>query len=109
MNRMNQSENCRDVTMTIRITSKEREQIKKQAEKEGKTVSTYVAGTALAGLERNSSRIKKSLVQMVNNQETFNRLFEKVSEMGISDSDEVYLKLVELTEGENRLWECLCR
>ena len=109
MNRMKQSENCRDVTMTIRITSKERGRIRKQAEEEGKTVSTYVAETALAGLERNNSRIKKSLIQMVKNQETFNRFFEKMSEMGISDSNEVYLELVELAEGENRLWECLCR
>lgn len=109
MCRMKLSDRCRDTTMTVRMTTEEKNRIKKKAEKEGKTASTYVTDAAMAGLERKSSKIKKSVSQMVQNQECLNEIFEKMKEMDIPDTNELYEKVIELMEGENRLWECLCK
>lgn len=109
MYRMKLPDGCKDVTMTIRMTTKEKNQIKKKAETEGKTISTYVTESAMAGLEKNSSKAKRCVAQMVKNQESFNEIFRKMKEMEISDTNELYMKMVELMEGENRLWECLYR
>lgn len=106
---MNHMRNCKDTTMTVRMTMVEKERIKKKAEKDEKTASVYMLDTAMAGLERNSSKIKKITAQMVKNQECINRIFEKMKEMDISDTNELYEKISELMEGENKLWEYLCR
>lgn len=106
---MNRMRICKDTTMTVRMTMVEKERIKEKAEKEGKTASVYMTDSAIAGLERNSSKIKKITAQMVKNQECFNEVFEKMKEMDISDTNELYKKITELMEGENRLWECLCK
>lgn len=109
MYRMRFSENCKDATMTVRMTAEEKAQIKKQAEKEGKTTSAYVTEAAMAGLERNSSKVKKLAVQMVRNQESLNGIYAVMKEMNISETDELYVKIAELMEGEKSIWECLCK
>ena len=109
MNRIRVSDRCKDATMTVRMTTEEKNRIKKKAEKEGKTASTYVTDAAMAGLERKSSKIKKSVAQMVQNQECLNEIFEKMKKMDIPDTNELYEKITELMEGENKLWECLYR
>ena len=106
---MKSPDSCKDATMTIRMTTKEKNQIKKKAEKEGKTSSAYVTESAMAGLERNNSKIRKSITQMVRNQENLNEILKKMKDMDNSDTNELYAKIVELMEGENKLWECLCR
>ena len=106
---MNRMRNYKDTTMTVRMTMVEKERIKQKAEKDGKTASVYMIDSAMAGLERNSSKIKNITAQMVKNQECINGIFEKMKDMDISDTNELYEKITELMEGENRLWECLCR
>lgn len=46
---------------------------------------------------------------MVRNQESFNEMFKKIKEDDISNIKELSAKIAELMEGENRLWECLCK
>lgn len=102
-------DNCKDTTMSIRLSTKEKNQIKKKAKSVGKTVSTYVTEAAVAGLERNSSKAKKYVTQMVQNQEKLNDIYRNMRETDNPDTNGLYAKIVELVEGENRLWECLCR
>ena len=106
---MRLSDGCKDTTMTVRMTTEEKNRIKKKAEKEGKAASTYVTDAAMAGLERNSSKFKKFVAQMVKNQECLNAVVRKMEEMTISENNEMYTKIAELMEGENKLWECLSK
>ena len=106
---MSHMRNYKDTTMTVRMTMVEKERIKKKAEKDDKTASAYMTDAAMAGLERSSSKIKKITAQMVKNQECLNGIFKKMKEIDISDTNELYEKITELMEGENKLWEYLCR
>lgn len=92
-------------TITVRVTSEEKQKIKKQAEKEKKSASQYMTDAALAGMERRSSKDKKRVQVLINNQNILNDIFTILQ--GETVSKELYGKIAELAEEENRLWQCL--
>lgn len=92
-------------TVTARVTSEEKEKIRKQAEKEKKSASQYMVDAALAGMERRSSKDKKRVWILINNQNILNDIFTILRDETVSE--ELYGKITELAEEENRLWQCL--
>lgn len=95
----------KDETITARATAEEKKKIKKQAEKENKSASQYMLDAALAKLERRSSKDKKRVRALMDNQNILNDIFKRLQEESISE--ELYKKIVELAEGEYKLWQCL--
>lgn len=95
----------KDVAITARVTKEEKEKIKKQAKKEGKSASQYVIDAALAGMERRSSKDKKRAGILADNQNILNDIFKLLLDESIPK--ELCEKIVELAEGENKLWQCL--
>lgn len=105
MNRMKRTDICKDKTISVRVSREEKERIKKKAAKDNKTASEYMLDAAMAGLERRSSKDRKRIVQMIENQEILNDIFEFAEKMDMPE--ELYVKIEELMKGENRLWQCL--
>ncbi len=95
----------KDTTITARVTEEEKNKIKKQAEKERKSASQYMLDAAMAKMERRSSKDKKRVRALMDNQNTLNDIFKRLQEESVSE--ELYKKIVELAEGENKLWQCL--
>ncbi len=95
----------RDETITARVTAEEKKRIKEKARKEGKSASQYVTDTAMAGLERRSSKDKKRVNLLINKQDLLNEILEKAQEEKISG--ELYELITRLAEEENKLWQCL--
>ncbi len=95
----------RDETITARVTAEEKKRIKEKAQKEGKSASLYVTDAAMAGLERRSSKDKKRVQTLINNQNILNDIFKMLQNEKVSG--EFKEKIDELAEGENRLWLCL--
>lgn len=101
---MRKSNPNKDQTICIRVSGEEKRKIREKAARESKSTSEYMADAAMAGLERRSSRKRKRIMQMVKNQETLNELFILMKE---KEADrELFEKLMELVEEENRLWQC---
>lgn len=105
MNRRKKADTCKDTTISVRVSYAEKDRIKKKAAKEDKTASEYMLDTAIAGLERRSSKDRKRIVQMIKNQEILNDIYEFAEKMDMPE--ELYAKIEELMEGENKLWQCL--
>lgn len=105
MGRTKCRETCKDATITVRVSSEEKNKIKKKAKKENKSASEYILDAAMAGLERRNSKDKRRVVQMVRNQEILNDIFELSGTTDIAT--ELQDKIRELMEGENGLWQCL--
>lgn len=95
----------KDKTISIRVSGKEKKKITEKAKKENKSISEYVADSAIAGLERKNGKDKKRVAQMVRNQEILNDIFRQMWET--ETGGELYEKIMELTEGEKELWQCL--
>lgn len=95
----------KDETITARVTSEEKQKIRKQAAKEKKSASQYMTDAALAGMERRSSKDKKRVQILINNQNVLNDIFTMLRDESVSE--ELYGKIIELAEEENRLWQCL--
>lgn len=92
-------------TITARVTKEEKEKIRGQAEKEGKSASQYLVDAALEGRERRSSKDKKRVGILINNQNIFNDIFKILQDKSVPK--ELYEKIVELAEEDNKLWQCL--
>lgn len=104
MSRTKRADICKDATITVRISREEKDRIKKKAAKDNKTASEYILDAAMAGLERRSNKDKKRIMQMIENQEILNDIFEFAEKMDMPE--ELYAKIEELMKGENRLWQC---
>ncbi len=95
----------KDETIVARVTAEEKQKIRKQAEKEKKSASQYITDAALAGMERRSSKDKKRVRTLINNQNILNEIFRMLQDESVSE--ELYGKIIELAEEENRLWQYL--
>lgn len=95
----------KDATITARVTAEEKEKIRKQAEKEKKSASQYITDAALAGMERRSSKDKKRVQTLINNQNILNDIFKMLKEEPVSE--QLHEKITELAQEENRLWQYL--
>ncbi|MDE7176346.1 MAG: hypothetical protein K2O59_00855 [Lachnospiraceae bacterium] len=95
----------KDVSITARVTKEEKEKIKKQAKKEGKSTSQYLTDAALAGMERRSSKDKKRAGILINSQNIFNDIFKLLQDESVPK--ELCEKILELAEEDNKLWQCL--
>lgn len=102
---MRKKSEWKDVTITARVSKEEKEKIKKQAEKEGKSASQYVTDAALAGRERRSSKDKKRVKVLINNQNILNDIFKMLQNGSVPE--ELRIKIAELAEEERKLWQCL--
>lgn len=105
MNRMKRADTCKDATISVRVSHEEKDRIKKKAAKDNKSASEYMLDAAMAGLERRSSKDRKRIAQMIENQEILNDIYKFAEKMDMPE--ELYAKIEELMEGENRLWQCL--
>lgn len=96
----------RDETITTRCTKKEKTVIARQAKAQNKSISEYMLGCSMAKLERRRDKDRKRMAQIIENQETLNKL-EGCLENIESESDlsEVQKLLEELRRGEKLLWD----
>ena len=91
-------------TITIRCTEKEKSILQKKAKAQGKSVSEYLVDNGIAGAERRSSREKRRIGKLVENQELLNQLFDCIDRKASREEmREIFQKIL---EGEQRLWDC---
>ena len=90
-------------SITIRCTPKEKERIKRKAESKNINIGNYVLDSALAGLERRTTKERKRAVRMVERQEEYNHLYRKLMTNTLNES-EMRSALLEIIEREKEEW-----
>lgn len=100
------SKDKRNEIITARCTEEEKAMITRKAKAQNKSVSDYIMGCSMAGLERKRDKDRKRIAQIVENQEALNAL-QKCLEKEESDLDLIRAKelVKQLMKGERRLWD----
>ena len=89
--------------ITIRCTTQEKNKIRRKAEEKNKGMGVYILDSAIAGLERRSSKDKKRVVRMIERQEKLNEIHRQLSSDSIGKQD-LYELLKELIDEEKKEW-----
>lgn len=97
------SENRKTEILSIRCTAKEKSLLERKARQKDKCISEYLIDQGIAGTERRSSKDKKRLEKMIENQEILNQLYDCINSS--SSKQEMLRLLQQLTKGEFSLWE----
>lgn len=96
-------ENRKNEIITIRCTTQEKNKIRRKAEEKNKGMGVYILDSAIAGLERRSSKDKKRVVRMIERQEKLNEIHRQLSSDSIGKQD-LYELLKELIDEEKKEW-----
>ena len=106
MSRIRSYRNTKDANMTLRCTKEEKERIVRKAKQNGKCTGEYLLDSAIAGCERRSKKSAKRIIQVVNQQEALNRLYESIRTIQNEEKrKELSKKFEETAEEWRRLWE----
>lgn len=103
---MNHKLICKDKTLSIRCTTADKEKLEHYAEKEGKSLGSYLIDCGYAKKERHRSRDRKQLVSLIETQELLNELIYKCRTSSEEITSDVLLEtLTKIYESESKLWQ----
>lgn len=96
----------RNENIVARCTAEEKAMIARKAKAQDKTISDYILGCSMAGLERRRDKDRKRIAQIAENQEALNEL-QACLERELPNLDLTRAKELvnQLMIGERRLWD----
>ena len=98
-------EHCKKkTTITIRCSEESKKRLMGKAKKSGKSLSSYLLDTGVAGLESRQGRRKRMVKALVELTEPVNAVYDSL-QAGNPGNGDLKGKLDKIVEGVGRLWE----
>lgn len=97
-------ESCRkETTITVRCTEKVKKQLKEKADKNGKSLSSYLLDAGIAGMESRKEGKKKKIKALVELTGSVNECYDYLQSENLEDGV-LKEKLDSVVKGVDRLW-----